>query len=1597
MDSCLVQIKQIVCSTPKKNGKQNQSEINDILTMTGITGKVTYVKLLIESVLSDGIGRESFKLQTLRDEINTITQSSQAVLFKKELTAMKLSNTQVKSFRLNPSGEYLFGILPNQPTSLTSALLFDYLCEHPEERIDRTNASNANIFSISWKTPISLDLSLPLIHTISKEIVGELGTSCVGSKDTFSALLSNIYGESMTEQQVGELIVLLIQCIERSTNDSSTVSEWDAEIIGTVLKPKCKNWSIIAKVMDLQGYEYKSLNAIILLIRIFQQIGDFPFNSFFKEEWNNGRAQGCVVQKLIHIASQSTSESQYLMKYICSLYNVGVERGIRVLWEQQGFVEQIIAIGERASSDFDSIYSSIEVVLPILCKCKASAGRQRAVLALLRNNTKQYAVVQSLWKNNSLIIAQGLRDRYMEDPSSIDDIINSIGIQECAKVLTQMRPTSFALDIACLLVKKDGFILDKWLIEQRKLRGSVFGKEIIQFIKDKQLLANGVSPFKLDLEIVKQLLGTASSCGSRKEANELEQQFYTKTPKKETIPGRANEIFGDYFKGNYTVEAIVNVIIKMRDSQETSDNDLFAFFIKTLFDEFKRISDFLKVDVVIQFGNLYGEIISKGVLKNCALIHILRVILWALREPISSNFFTCGLNALIRFKNRLHEWPTYCYLLKEIKSIETQDPQLYRTICENANSKFAIVLTLIQKLYPRVYPQIMLDSKSVSVIRSLCGCFEDISSMSIEQIKKESQNLLNTFKSTQTNEMIETSLFMIAITRESTQPKCIDIIQSFGFSLDNLNSFTIEMINILLKRREYDKQTASLFESLGSLLGLLTIGMNKPLRSNKLVPKSLLTDQLTIENFDVMLEFVVHFLFSSNKSDIFTPNNPWIVPLLQVVCEVSLSPELMIHHSSIEKLLQSLHISAKDYLECHPLRSSAEDSIDKLRKFAKDRNNGDEGIFYEFVENKQLIPEKTLKQVLLSEKSLCYVESLKSIPNIQLPECLICPSLSLDQWYIIIVCFLDFSLQDISKTTTVSMNAIITTVIQLVQKDFAMETDINKISEATNRVFNIAQKLSQYTCRSCLDTKLWKYITPYVNIAVKQKEISKPIEQMKEIVMNSLQPQIEKAVSIKLEELKKSAKRQLEQFILQITPERQAAISSNNNKFVAKGFEYLNDAPQLPPKLQIAYGGVTNYQMETYALGVTNETKQHLDDKLVNFVHQPLRFDTIEKYVQLLTPECTEKTISKLITQCINKENKDYCIRTMEIIGIIFINNKKQPNRCCELLSEIFNEVCSIFEKNYNTSSFNPEIYATTLSSLIEMLIEKSLNVIDTILLMDHFITFFQKLHPRQFPKFTCQWIELFSHRSLLLSLSKPSEKKNTVLSMYFDLFMKYLQFVQPILTLKVHISKQIYSATLISILTLRECFPTFLSFFALPLVSAIPYTAVSLRLPILTVVSHEDNYSDHFETLKGKIPLEIQKVLKKGDILSMLPLIKTPSALPIVVELFTKNSLNLLEGLLKLCTEPQRIEIINAVVDLMRLQTETTQVMKDFISKLISLNIENLNEIILRVLIERSFGEYHQVGAMKALESLVQKHPQLIYLAKRKSTIVAQRLSELC
>ena len=54
-------------------------------------------------------------------------------------------------------------------------------------------------------------------------------------------------------------------------------------------------------------------------------------------------------------------------------------------------------------------------------------------------------------------------------------------------------------------------------------------------------------------------------------------------------------------------------------------------------------------------------------------------------------------------------------------------------------------------------------------------------------------------------------------------------------------------------------------------------------------------------------------------------------------------------------------------------------------------------------------------------------------------------------------------------------------------------------------------------------------------------------------------------------------------------------------------------------------------------------------------------------------------------------------------------------------------------------------------------------------------------------------------------------------------------------------------------------------------------------------------------------------------------------------------------------------------------------------------------DELIITVLLQRSYGLYIQSGALKSLSELVKTYPLLNEIAKKKSISVAKLLSDLC
>ena len=102
---------------------------------------------------------------------------------------------------------------------------------------------------------------------------------------------------------------------------------------------------------------------------------------------------------------------------------------------------------------------------------------------------------------------------------------------------------------------------------------------------------------------------------------------------------------------------------------------------------------------------------------------------------------------------------------------------------------------------------------------------------------------------------------------------------------------------------------------------------------------------------------------------------------------------------------------------------------------------------------------------------------------------------------------------------------------------------------------------------------------------------------------------------------------------------------------------------------------------------------------------------------------------------------------------------------------------------------------------------------------------------------------------------------------------------------------------------------------------------------------------------------------------------------------------MNIITEMIKNGTKREQVYLINAIVDLMRLQTKTTESMKLYLSSLLDMKNTQLNEIILTILIERSFGDYVQIGALRSLTELLQKYPELVEMVKKKSPMFFEKV----
>eukprot|EP01114_Cavostelium_apophysatum_P013415 TRINITY_DN3247_c0_g1_i5.p1 TRINITY_DN3247_c0_g1~~TRINITY_DN3247_c0_g1_i5.p1 ORF type:complete len:2234 (+),score=701.16 TRINITY_DN3247_c0_g1_i5:75-6776(+) len=137
----------------------------------------------------------------------------------------------------------------------------------------------------------------------------------------------------------------------------------------------------------------------------------------------------------------------------------------------------------------------------------------------------------------------------------------------------------------------------------------------------------------------------------------------------------ANAYFQKIYTGQITLDEIINLLKRFKNSKDQREQDIFACMIHNLFDEYRFFPKYPDKELQIT-GILFGSLIQHQLVSFLPLGVALRYVLDALRKPAGSKMFKFGLTALVQFKSRLAEWPQYCTHIMAIGHIRKLHPDV---------------------------------------------------------------------------------------------------------------------------------------------------------------------------------------------------------------------------------------------------------------------------------------------------------------------------------------------------------------------------------------------------------------------------------------------------------------------------------------------------------------------------------------------------------------------------------------------------------------------------------------------------------------------------------------------------------------------------------------------------------------------------------------------------------------------------------------------------------------------------------------------------------------------------------------------------------
>ncbi|WZZ19735.1 hypothetical protein YC2023_121122 [Brassica napus] len=524
----------------------------------------------------------------------------------------------------------------------------------------------------------------------------------------------------------------------------STPMSWSVDILIETIKQLAPgtSWRKVIENLDHSGFDIPNKESFSFFMRLYKTASQdpFPLDAVCGSVWKNVEGQISFLKYAIASPPEVFTfmhSPRKLVRYHASVYiddnmhshehQLGLSNEA---WLSLDLLDVLCQLAERGHTVLVSsllqypLAQCPKTLLTGMTHIKTAYNLiQRevvsAILPVIITNSQDSGFILNLWHQNTELVLWGI---LKAQNLKADRILNLIDICHELKVLSvvlESVPISFSIRLAVLASLRGYLDIENWLPNVLCVYKDLFAEECLKFVKNVHFSesedftsqhfhpSDPLSDVHLDattsllkvlkahdnvitssqlVDEIEKVNAAILDCNSKLQNGEAKVSSASNAYG-DDIEAEANAYFHQMFSGQLSVDAMVQMLSRYKDSSVQREKSIFDCMIANLFEEYRFFPKYPERQLKIA-SILFGSVIKHQLISSLTLGMALRLVLDSLRKPADSKMFLFGSKALEQFVNRLVELPQYCNHILQISHLRSTHPELV-TVIEQALSRIS--------------------------------------------------------------------------------------------------------------------------------------------------------------------------------------------------------------------------------------------------------------------------------------------------------------------------------------------------------------------------------------------------------------------------------------------------------------------------------------------------------------------------------------------------------------------------------------------------------------------------------------------------------------------------------------------------------------------------------------------------------------------------------------------------------------------------------------------------------------------------------------------------------------------------------------------